>query len=177
MKQLHVAWAGLTSAQREMWRNFKNYGGQSINRDSAVLLSGHALFIKYNFFRLLCSLAIMETPGFSTMPEVQHNPQFPLDGATFYCSFADNVDKDAAWFILKLSSPRPVAQSYSPRGLRYIDITPADASQFQIQTPYAAVFGAIPSDGDTVHYCIQWFSVLAPIMIAKETGTWLVESL
>jgi hypothetical protein len=177
LQQLHAAWRTLDPDERTQWNRFINFSGQTIRRDSGVLMSGHDLFLKYNLAKLMIGDAILTIPTYTPMPEVPtHDGTIGRDVAAMGWALDDTYDDAALFFMLKLSSPRLASRSYSPQGLRWINCTLTGLAAIELYPVYPDVFGFIPPAGVYLHFSLQWFSRTAPVMNAAEVGTVLVES-
>lgn len=176
MVQLHQAWAAMTSEQRTAWNRFVSFSMVSIKRDRHVLLTGHSLFLKYNFLRLLSGLTVLEDFSFSLIDSFPLPAGISNDAGS--CSFRteDNFDSELIWAVVKLSSPQRSSKSFDPGSLRYISTPWVDTvtSALSIETSYAAVYGAVPPVDAYIHYSVQFFSYLAPVVSQKLSGIFVV---
>lgn len=168
------AWQELTDAQRLQWNRYLDFSGQTIKRDKSVKLSGHALYIKYQLFRLLSGYALLTDITYVPMPAVPVIQEMTLELGVFQIEFSSAVDYSDYFFLLKLTTPRNENKAFSRRGLRFMKVTPADNQWFEIQTSYIAAFGVLPPVPHFVHYTIQWFSGLAPVFSGITTGVYEV---
>jgi len=177
LRQLHAAWRALTADERTQWNRFLNFSGQTIRRDSGILLTGHDLFIKYNLAKLIIGDSILTVPTYTPMPEVPtHEGTIGRDVAAMGWALNDTYDDDALFFMLKLSSPRLASRRYCPTGLRWINCPIDGTSAIALYPYYPNVFGFVPPAGVYLHYSLQWFSRTAPVMNAPQVGSVLVES-
>lgn len=176
MMTMHNEWSELTPAQRKQWNQFIAYSGATIRRDKNVLTTGHALFIQYNYLRLLANFDVLTDPGYAVLPPNYGTIGLSLTdlGVLTLYVFAESMDTEQ-WFAVKLSNPRKTSLSFSARGLKYIPLTHSAGEDWPIQTLYSAIFGALPAKGDTLHYSIRWFSVTAPVLTGIFSGIAIVE--
>lgn len=174
MTILHNAWSTLTSDQRTAWNRFISFSNSTIKRDRAVLLSGHSLFIKYNFLRLLSGFAVLTDVVYVAAPVWPRVDSIGNDVGTVNFTMDIAVDHDVIWFIAKFSAPRPASQSFTKQGLRYFNIIPATASGFNVTDFYQAIFGTIPAGNSFVNIECQFFSVLAPLYTNVIIGNYQV---
>ena len=174
MITIQLAWQALTDAQRLQWNRYLDYSGQTINNDKGVKLSGHALYIKYQLFRLLSGYSLLTTLTYVPMPAVPLIGEMTLAGGVFEFEFESAVDFSDFFFIFKITTPRHENRAFSRRGLRYMKVLRNDDQWYEIQTPYVAAFGVLPAVPFFVHYSIQWYSVLAPVFTGITTGKWEV---
>lgn len=177
LQQLHAAWRDLTADQRTQWNRFINFSGQTIRRDSGILLSGHDLFIKYNLTKLMIGDAILTVPTYTPMPSVpRQEGTIGRDVAAMGWALDNTYDEAAVFFMLKLSSPRLASRSYCPTGLRWINCPLDGTAAIDLYPYYPNVFGFVPPSGVYLHYSLQWISRTAPVMNAALTGSVLIES-
>jgi len=168
---LQYSWQRLSDAQRLQWDRFLDFSGQTIRRDRSIKLSGQALFIKYNLYRLLCGLEVLDPISYDTQP------LFSLpDGVIIYLDtlvvrFPETFSPDYWFFIFKMTNPRSANQVYSPKGLRFMKIPIQVNYFFYIQDEYIKAFGVLPSAGSYFHYNILFFHTSSPVFTGIFTGT------
>jgi hypothetical protein len=173
MMQLHQAWRDMTPENRTLWDRFISFSGATINRDNKVLLTGHALFIKYNYLRLISQLSILTDITFAPITSFPVFDSMGTDPVTLDFVVNAAFDGDVIWAVVKLSAVRNPSLSFSPKGLLFMYSTNQGISQesFDCAASYTAAFGALPSVGQTLHWSIQFFSMTAPVIAQKMTGT------
>lgn len=174
MSKLHAAWRGMTEAQRTAWSRYTNFSNQSIRHDKNVLISGHALFIKYNLAKLMIGDAIITDLIYISMPQFPTFAQIGSDGATMIFDVGDVYDEALMFCLVKLTSPRVPSRSFSPQGLRNIPLTYDGSGTFGINAAYQVIFGFVPSWNLTLHFSLQWFCRTAPIMAAPIVGKTII---
>ena len=173
MMRVHGYWAALTSAQRTQWNQFIAFANATIARDRAVLQSGHSYFIKYNYFRLLTGQAVQSVPLYTLLdvgvPTINFGWNDEDDSWDLQLSAtAPGVD---LWFIFKISSKIPENRAFKRAGLRYMNITVAAASTFEMMTFFKNAFGYYAQQGDWMAYEIQYFGITNTMISGKYTGT------
>ena len=174
MSTLHAAWRGMTDAQRTAWDRYINFSNQSIRRDRNVLMSGHALFIKYNLAKLMIGDAIITDLLYISMPIFPTLAQIGSDGATLIFDVGDVYDEDLMFCLVKLTTPRVPSRSFSPQGLRNIPLTYDGSGTFGINAAYSAIFGFVPFWNLTLHFSLQWFCRTAPLINSPQVGKTLI---
>ena len=175
MVTVQQAWQNLTATQRLQWERFLDFSGQSINKNRSVKLSGHALYIKYQMYRLISGFPLLTTITYVPMPDVPLVNGMVNYGGYMNLVFYSTVDVSDYFFLIKLSNPRQASRAFSANGLR-VCITPyppSDNASYNIKASYESAFGVSPAAGATIHYSVLWFSVLAPVFTSKSTGTFL----
>lgn len=168
------AWQELTDAQRLQWDRYLDFSGQTIKHDKSVKLSGHALYLKYQLFRLISGYSLLTTITYVPMPAVPLLDEMTLSAGVFEIEFATAVDYSDYFFLFKITTPRNENKAFSRRGLRFMKVTLADSAFFEIQDSYIAAFGVLPPVPHFVHYRIQWFSALSPVYSGITTGKFQV---
>jgi hypothetical protein len=176
MMQLHQSWAAMSDAQRTKWNQFISYSGARIRRDKGVLLTGHSLFIQYNFLRLLSQIAILTDFNFNTIVSFPLPYGISLDGVDLNFIVTNNYDSNVIWSVLKASAPQRSSRSFNPDFVRFV-FNPwanTNTSVINMVPGYANNFGALPQVGSYVHYTLQFFSMTAPILSQKLSGIFTV---
>lgn len=170
MSQLHIAWRSLTDDERRQWNQFISYSGQKILRDKNVLLTGHSLFLKYNFMRLFAHLAIMTVPVYQPLPVWPTTlDELAFDEGTMGAYF-ESADASNLALLVSASIPRNPSLRFSASGLRMFYGTGEAAQPCNVYPAYNTVFGFTPAEGDTLHYTYQWFSMISPAYSAIFKG-------
>lgn len=177
MMQIHAAWTGLSNDQRLQWNRFINFSGQTIKKDSGITMTGHDLFIKYNMFRVLAGLTVLTIPTYVANPSSKTFDLFWFEVNSLFFRFSAAINPANQWFILKLSSEHNISLSFSYTSLLYFNIVPASGLVFYITDIYRNLFGTIPGIGSAVNYSIRFFSTLAPVYSAEQTGVLIVPPL
>lgn len=171
MITIQSAWQNLTDSQRLQWNRFLDYSSQTILHDKSVKLSGHALYLKYQLFRLLSGNSLLTDITYITMPSVPAFDYFNVASPLFLLHFISAIDASDYIFLLKVTTPRQVNKSFSFIGLRFMSVVYSDTFTFNFASAYIAAFGVLPSIGDTIHYSLRWFSMLSPIYGGVITST------
>lgn len=170
MMQLHQAWRALSDAQRQQWNQFIAYSGASINRDRGILLTGHSLFLKYNFLRLFAHMAIMTTPVYAPIKPWPILYEVAFDENTAVAYFSDDTYVDDVRVIFALSARRLPSLSFAKAGLRSFYNAGDSLSTCNLYPSYTSIFGAPPAVGQTLHYSFQFFSTVAPAIGPRVSG-------
>lgn len=163
-------WQALSAAERLQWERFMDFSSQTIRKDRSVLLSGHALYLKYNVWLDLVGEEIMETIQYLPLPEHATLEYIREAAGDYYLKFDIAVNPATVFFLCKLSSPRLASQAFSYKGLRFMKVTYEENDEYVFNVPYIAAFGVLPAVGSWLHYSIQWFSTLSPVYSGIFTG-------
>lgn len=168
------AWQDLTDAQRLQWDRFMSFNNASINRDRNIRLSGHALYIKYQLFHIIANQPLYTVFQYVPMPDIVQPDAIQISGNYYYLHFPSSIVPEEFFFQFKVSPPRQASRSFYKRGLRYMLIGWGSGTSFDFKTPYLDAFGVGFSVGDTLHYTIQFFSILSPVYTGVYTGKMVV---
>ena len=170
MMQCQYAWRALTPATRIQWDQFISFSGQHIKADRGVLMTGHSLFLKYNFHRLLQRLSILGTPIYLSAPAWPSMSTISYNGGASWILFTANLDTLNIYCTIKLTNKRLPSQAYSSQGLRYIYPASITGYYIWLNGGYSSVFGAQFAVNDILHYQLQFWSRISPILSSIQTG-------
>lgn len=164
MVQIHNAWRLLSVEQRRQWNQYISFTSACINRDKAVLLTGHSLYIKYNFLRLLSGYAILNDLVYLPVPAWPVIDAWYVDINALRAHFTVNLNDVPAWPVISLSPPRQESRSFYEQGLRYMAGGSNDDNNVNFASAYQDNFGAQAAVGSIVHCRLQFFCTDAPIV-------------
>jgi hypothetical protein len=165
MMKLHAAWSNLTSDQRQKWNQYISFASPTTNRDKSILLTGHDLFLKYNYLRLLYNLSVLTEPAYQLPVQLPQVRDVTDDAGWLDLWLTDAYFTWTYWKpIVRISPPRRESQAFSTVRLKYIGVPDYLASTIQYRNKYVNLFGMPLSDGDIVHIELKYFNTLAPII-------------
>lgn len=170
MSEIQSAWTNLSELQRNLWRQFVAYSGQKINNDSAVLISGYNLFLKYQFCRKLCNFPLLEEFTYIPIPQWPQAFIFANVANQLYIQFDRPIEENTYYFILSVSNPRIPSRGFSPQNCRFMFCTQTAPDIFLFTPDYVSNFGTPCQTGDTIHFTIYYFSLLAPLISGFSSG-------
>jgi hypothetical protein len=176
MQACQYAWQALSVADRRQWDQFIGFSGASIKRDRNILLTGHALFIKYNFARLISGYAILNNPTYISSPAWPTLDHLYVSGTALFATYSDILGDLDIWATLFVSTPRLPSQSFSRVNLRFLSTGFVAGAYIRYNDIYVDLFGAICAVGQTLDYQLQFFSELSPILSFVKTGSITVEA-
>jgi hypothetical protein len=176
MMAIHTAWRNLSDANRSAWNHFLNYSNASIRRDKSVLQTGHSLFIQYNYLRLITGAGLMSTIGYTPLKELPQIAYIFNNVGVLNVEFSTQFTQTISWFTLHLSLPRLAHVAASSVGCRYMNVTFATGQTFNLTTAWSAIFGALPVNGDTLHYVLRHFSITSPVVSGIYVGKLVMAS-
>ena len=177
MIQVEGAWTALTPAVRLQWDNFILYSGATIKKNKGMLMSGHALFIKYQMYRLVSGLTLLTTINYNALTDRINLDSVKLDAGALILYFSDNLVPDTFWALMKVSYARIPSRKFYHQGLRVVTPTVAEAAAHDITSDYVTAFGILPSLDDTLHCSIILFSTTSPVYWAPQNYVLKVEEI
>jgi hypothetical protein len=166
MARIQYAWRNLSDTDRSLWNTFNSYSLQTIRRSNTVSLTGYALFVKYNFLRILNGGSLMTTFVYVPMPAQNIDWIFFSDEYN-PVGFTDNGGNpwDDLFTSIRITPARQPHLSWSPRGLRWIPAESALSFGFDCTTWAPENFGRQFVVGEVSHFEITVCSRLAPIIM------------
>lgn len=171
IKSLQHSWQALSDAERLQWNRFPDYSGATIRRDNSILISGQALYLKYQLFRLLCSMSLLTEISYIPLPILYTPVKIAVVGGTdWYLNFSGTVVVSLYYFVCKLTIPRNENQVFNARGLRFMPFGFTGLINYPLDPPYIDAFGALPPVDSFIHYSIQYFGVDSPMVTGVYTG-------
>jgi hypothetical protein len=170
MHAIQHAWQALSDDDRIKWKQFIAYSGQSIKKDSNVYISGYDLYLKYQFARKLYALDLLVDFTYIPLPVWPTGFTLFSNLGQLYIKFNMEVTTNQFFFVFSLSNVRNPSPGYSPINSQFMLCTPSTADTFDFTAAYLAKFGILPVTGETVHWSIYYFSLIAPILSGYSTG-------
>jgi hypothetical protein len=170
MTQCQYEWQALNPAQRRQWNQYIAFSGATIKRDRSILLTGHSLFIKYNFLRLLQELSVLTDPAYISSPEWPSLVYLKYNSGNLQAQFSGDLVALGIYVTLFLSFKRKTSQSYSPVGLKCMYPLYMSTNTCGYDSLYVQAFGSRYALYDTIHYRYRLWSGSAPILSPVITG-------
>ena len=175
MAIIQHAWQDLTDAQRLQWKRFLDFSGQTINNDKSVKLNGHALYLKYQMFRLLAGFSLLTDITYIIMPRPAEPSGISVDEGNMLVDIGPVQDPASRFCLFSISNPKREGTAQSRRGLRYMYVVPAINIYFDITDSYKAAFGTVPSENTYFNYSIRSFSTISPVYSGITYGKMIYE--
>jgi hypothetical protein len=170
MQACQAGWRALSSANRNQWNQFIAFSGQSINRDRNILITGHALFLKWNFARLVNGLAIVSTLVYSGAPQWPNLTTIRTDGDVMIFDFDQNLNTLQVFPTFFLSNCSDIENSFSASGLRHISAMSVGGVYMFGYNNYLNVFGRKIYVNAFLNFKYQFWSTVSPILSSVRTG-------
>lgn len=158
------AWRDLTSAQRDNWDKFVLYNPFRTLHVKNRTLSGYALFVRYNTYRLHTGFSILSVPIFQSTLDTTVVFDFAQGGSGLRLNTVYDFDPSERWFLLKMSAPVNDSVNNISSKMRLIYCTQGVSHLFYIGAAYSAALGFTPSSGDFVFYSLIVFSTVTPLI-------------
>lgn len=148
--ELVQLWTSLTVDQRNNWEGWAQYMQRKQKRNSGLFIDGRQAFLQANNVRLRYGLAALITPLYNKCDLLPVTLNLRLLGATLLILSTRTIDPLVEFLAFSISMPLPVTWNNS-QGTPKLLIFPTVAGLSQdITIPYTALFGAVPTAGDTV---------------------------
>lgn len=167
MSSVRSAWSALSADQKRQWDVFSSLRPQYSFHNKNSLLSGYALFLKYNAIRLLSGLEILSNFSFIADPIVIDPPigaNYEGDVAIY---FSGTLDMSQWHFMASASRPFKRNTSFVNAQSRVM-VWQLVTTNFYICTDsYVKAFGRKPFFGTQFYVETVVFHRLSPIMSAK----------
>jgi hypothetical protein len=161
-------WSTLTDAQRTQWSTFATTFPQPTKHNSSAMLSGYALFVKFNTLRYAGDGSTALVPSFTL-------PTLPTFTPTAFISGGDlNINLSASPVTLalavnpSLSAAVKATTNFIGTRTRLMYLTIADASPINLEPDYRNAFGVDPVSGDFIFIRLQLFGYDCPYFFAPQ---------
>lgn len=82
-------WHGLTNAQRSQWNQFAIYSRHKYRKNSALILNGYYLFLKYNLLRLIAGLSVFTAPHFWSPEMIELDVEITASPGNFFVAYGE----------------------------------------------------------------------------------------
>lgn len=159
-----AAWQNLSSASKIMWNNFSAYSTQYAQYNAGSLLSGYALFLKYNAIRLTCGLSLLTTISYNPITQILLIPAITRSGGWLAYRIGAGLLPTNYAALVKFSAPANDAAGFKTSALRVVNYDSASSPNYTITVAYVAKLGLYPEVGNTILASFQIFSTVNPIV-------------
>lgn len=177
MSQVIAAWNALSAADKAIWDRAVSFYFQFAKRNGASLLTGRALFLKYNLVRLQAGLSLLTT--FSYLSPIFHNYTFEIFNvvSTYNCITTDQtLVSSNHWLLASFSAPLVIASPSKLCNVKVCKITDFDVSYYKFETDYVARYGRLLAVGDYVDVRVRVFATDMPVVFQTQTFRAVVQS-
>lgn len=158
------SWNNLTDNQRNLWNTYAITYPQPINSNVTVMLSGYALFIKYNAILLSVSIPLCTTPEIVpvTFPLLNPSLKYEVSTGKLFFNEGSTPFNIRIAIMFYLSAPIKQGQGFNKNKIRYVFKTLQGEGQIDIEYHYQNIFGLIPPVGSTIFAWCRMFDAYAP---------------
>lgn len=150
-------WMLLTTVERASWSNLISYQPIKQNNISGKFINAQQTFIMANVYRLQYGEAILKTPKFAKCKILPIDLQLSLSAGELTVTASRVMASADEFIVLYLAYPTPITINNPGNRLRLIIFNTTDTDVFTISTPYQALFGFLPTAGQTVF--MEWTNV------------------
>lgn len=162
IKQVLHFWSNMSAAYRADYVSYASTYPQYSKHNPSCALSGHAVFVKHNFYRLLGEFSILDAISFGSFSIPSISISIELDGSTLNII----VDTDNVSTYLKcamfITPPLPPSQTFFGTRYRYFLTFPFIDGTVDVAQQYINIFGALPSSGQLVGISFLFWHELYP---------------
>lgn len=166
------AWGGLTTGQRNDWNAWAATYPQFAHNNPSSVLSGFAVFTKWhalNFLGFGLSVAIQTAPMYVTVPLDTVTYTLTLVGGVLTLN-TNWVTEGEDWNVnISMSRPFLASQNFAGTSPRFVTSTSNTDDAIIITNDYLAIFGKLPSVGQSVFIDTQLFASSNGQVPAKTT--------
>lgn len=168
------AWHALTAAQQLAWEAFVDYSPHYANKNANSLLSGYALFLRYNNLISAQGGSIVTAPTFATFNIPAFTATISNDSSNLIITISISPTTYEYSPIIKLTAPLTKAGTFDHSKLRLCKVEAVVGSTFEVTTDYAKYFGILPADGAILGYSITMIGSTTPNVLKPVFGTFIV---
>lgn len=168
MSQVTRSWRDMTQSQRDAYDTYASTFPQYAKHNPNSQLSGYAVFLKYNFLRVLAGESIRTTimqslPTTDTLSYALTN-----DGGVLKLTITSDNDDEVWNCLFFMSRPFGVAQNFIGTRTRYIADYTNNSQTHSVQSAYAAMFGVTPAIGASVAIAVTLIGEDSPYVLAQD---------
>jgi hypothetical protein len=143
-------WGQITEYQRSTWNAFAISHPQPIKSDSLIMLSGYALFLKYNLLMLSSGQGMQSEATDGVLPSPVIHPYVFYREGRLVCNPGGSPAIPTNWWLTSISPPMPFQLEYVRSPLRFLIILNQNEVLVDIHDYYLNLFGRLPASGATV---------------------------
>lgn len=167
MNSVQQAWSGLTLAQQNQWTSFNSFVPSYQKNNQNFIISGFALFLKYNLIRMHAGFSILTSFEYTSLAPLILDPVVTLAGGALTLGLQEDISDDVSYVLFKASPVKNNITFSFKKRLRVILLPytgPAGQSSWDISSDYVSLFGKLPVATEQILISIIHFSMVAPII-------------
>jgi hypothetical protein len=177
MSQVIAAWNALSAADKAIWDRAVSFYFQFAKRNGASLLTGRALFLKYNLVRLQAGLSLLTT--FSYLSPIFHNYTFSVFNvvSAYNCiSTGQQLETLNHWMLASFSAPLVIASPSKLCNVKVCKLSVFELYYYKFETDYVARYGRLLAGGDYVDVRVKVFATDMPVIFQTQTFRSIIQS-
>jgi len=150
MDSVQRAWRALSSSEQLIWDSYAAGLRKSSRNTATVFVSGHALFLKLNSYRLMCGYAVFTAPQACGNSWTNVDWEVSNSSGSLLIVSSACVNPASTYYIIELSGAILPTQNFNSGLSRYIAVDWNVNSFFDVSESYIAAFGTVPAIGQTI---------------------------
>lgn len=161
-QQCQYYWQTMTEPQRHAWNTLAvNFPVQQKNITGRAI-TGHELFIRYNYYRLRAGLSIFTSANPVLYPVLPYScsPEYSL--FTLYVRGNRAINPMGEKLLLFMSAPAVKSNNQFLNKLRLLDFTTVNSTIQTYTVNYLATFGNLYFPGDKIYFRYAVMSLIYP---------------
>jgi hypothetical protein len=167
-------WLSISDANRASWSAWALAHPVASKHNPSSILSGYQYFLKYNLIHTMFVSTFLAAPNPGTLVLPNIAPIITLSAGVLSINLLPVSDVLAIFGNLYLSAPQKKSHTFSSSFTRAIIVKDFTTGLYDITSFYLAVFGILPSIGDTIFFEVQPFGGSIPYIFASQYFTVIV---
>ena len=168
MARVTQKWQLLSSDERNRFNRFLTFSPDYAWHNNKAILSGFALFCKWEYYQLLYSGNFVTTINYVPRTKPTCQPTLFLVGGRMIFTLAPFGSDINILGFLRMSQQVNDSAAISDKGLRNVAIVPIDNSTTDVTDNYVAAFGQIPPYLAMLNIGVTFVSIDNPIVFAEQ---------
>lgn len=179
---LQGQWQNLSYDQRDSWNEFLNYSPTYSRNSQDRLISGHALFLKYNSVRMMIGESALLSFDYSVVASQYLAPRFFRDSTTIpgvdslFVAMASGLDLSYANFLCRVSDAFVTSKRKAISKARVCQTVPVDSEVYDLTDSYLEIFPSLPTIGSQVWAEVTLINMQCPVIYGRSSGAFEVFS-
>lgn len=174
MSLVSRSWRDMSQSDRDAYETYASTFPQYSKHNANSQLSGYAVFLKYNFLRVLAGESV-KTSIMQSLPDTDTLSYGLVNDAGVLKLTVSSANDDEAWNCLFfMSRPFGSAQNFIGTRTRYIADFTNNSQTHNVQSLYAGVFGVTPAIGSSVAMAVTLIGEDSPYVLAQDKQIYTV---
>lgn len=173
---LQGQWQSMSYNQRNSWDEFLNYSPTFSRNSRDRLISGHALFLKYNSVRMMIGESALISFDYSVVESQYLAPRFFRDSTTvpgvdsLFVAMASGLDLSYANFLCRISDTFVASKSKAMSKARVCQTVQVDSEVYNLTDSYLELFSSLPAIGTQVWAEVTLINMQCPVIYGRSAG-------